>query len=160
MADLVAVEAAREGAVAGKTHEDQARAWRRFKEWCDSVGLIADYFLDNFTRGQRIKIVGAFAMTMRGARFSGPAYETLAEGTIRGSISYVTSTFRENDRPNPTKDEDGELGRLLSRQYRAFRNGDPNPVQQKCVAVCIFRELLKNRLTETKRAIGQLAGLL
>ena len=97
-------------------------------------------------------------MAMRGARFSGPAYDTLAEGTVRGAVSFVASSFRENDRSNPTKDEDGELGRILSQQYRAFRNADPNPVQQKCVPVCIFRELLKNLLSETKRAIGQLAG--
>ena len=110
MVDLVAAEAAREGAVTGATHEDQARVWRRFKMWCDSVGLTNDYFLDNFSRGQRIRIVGAFAMAMRGGRFSGPSYDTLAEGTIRDAVSYVASTFRENDRSNPTKDEDGKLG--------------------------------------------------
>jgi hypothetical protein len=31
-------------------------------------------------------------------------------------------------------------------------------VQQKAVPVCVFRELLKNKLTETKKAIGQLGG--
>ena len=133
VADLVAAEASRDGAVTGKTQEVQARAWVRFRSWCDSIGLVDEYFLDNFTRGQRIKLVGAFAMAMRGARFSGPAYDTLAEGKIRSAVLYVASTFRENDRPNPTKDNDGKLGRLLSRQYRAFRNDDPNPVQQKCV---------------------------
>ena len=146
MADLAAAEVAREGAVTGKTHEDQARAFRRWKEYCDSIGLIDDYYLDHFTRGQRIKLVGAFAMTMRGARFLGPAYDSLAEGTIRSAVSYVASTFRENDRQNPTRDEDGELGRLLSQQYRAFRNEDPAPVQNKCVPVCVIRELTKNKL--------------
>jgi hypothetical protein len=158
LADLAAAEVAREGAVTGKTHEDQARAFRRWKEYCDSIGLIDDYYLDHFTRGQRIKLVGAFAMAMRGARFSGPAYDSLAEGTIRSAVSYVASTFRENDRQNPTRDEDGELGRLLSQQYRAFRNEDPAPVQQKCVPVCVIRELTKNKLSETKQAIGQLGG--
>ena len=68
----------------------------------------------------------------------------------------MASTFRENDRPNPTKDDDGELGRLISGQYRALRNDDPNPVQQKCVPPCVIRELTKNKLSESKRAIGQL----
>ena len=158
MVDLAAAEAAREGAVTRTTHEDQARAFRRWRDWCDQIGLIEDYFLDNFTKGQRIRLMGAFAMAMRNARFSGPAHDTLAEGTIRGTISYVASTFRENDRPNPTKDEDGELGRLLSRQYRAYRNEDPNPVRQKCILPRVFKELQKNKLSETKRAIGELAG--
>jgi hypothetical protein len=62
---------------------------------------------------------------MRERRYSGPAYEVLAEGTIRSAVSYVASTFRDNDRSNPTKDDDGELGRLLSRLYRAFKKKDP-----------------------------------
>ena len=128
MVDLDSAEGAREGTVIGKTHEVQARTWRRFREWCDSVGLIDNYYLENFSRGQRIYLIRAFPMAMCGFWFSGPAYETLTKGTIRGAVSFVASSFRENDRPNPTKDEDGELGQLLSRQYRAFRNKDPNPV--------------------------------
>ena len=96
-------------------------------------------------------------MAMREARFSGPAYDTLVEGTIRSAISFVASTFRDNDRPNPTNDEDGELGRLLSRQFRAYRNKDPNPVQQKALPACVLIELAKLDTTETQRTICQLA---
>ena len=155
MADLAAAETAREGAVTGKTHEDQARAERRWIEWCKSVG-IEDYFLSNFSRGQRIRLIGAFAMAVREGRFSGKAYETLAEGSVRNTISHVAQTFRDNDRSNPTKDEDGELGRLLSRQYRAFRNEDPAPEQQRALPMCVLREVAKLQATETQRAVSQL----
>ena len=96
-------------------------------------------------------------MAMRCGRFSGPSFDSLAEGTIRSTISYVAQTFRENGRPNPTKDEDGELGRLLSRQYRAFKNADPPPVQQKALPACVLRELAKKTITETQKATTQLA---
>eukprot|EP00957_Ditylum_brightwellii_P109126 8324956-Ditylum_brightwellii.AAC.1 len=59
--------------------------------------------------------------------FSGETYDTLAEGTVRGAISYVAQTFKENDHPNPTKDKDSKLGRLLLHQYRAFQNKDKKP---------------------------------
>ena len=157
MADLAAAETARKGAVTGKTHEDQARAWRRWCEWCDSVGITEDKCLDGCTKPQRIKLMGAFSMALRGGRFSGQAYDTLAEGTVRGAISYVAQTFRDNDRPNPTKDEDGELGRLLSRLYRSFRNDDPNPVQQKALPACVLRELAKLNSSETQKATSQLS---
>ena len=96
-------------------------------------------------------------MAVREGRFSGPSYDTLAEGIVRGAISFVSQTFRENDRPNPTKDEDGKLGRVLSRLYRAFKNGDPNPTQQKAIPICIVAEVSKKKGTETQRATGQLS---
>ena len=96
-------------------------------------------------------------MALRQARFSGPAYDTLVESTVRSSISFVAQTFREYDRPNPTKDEDGELGRLLSRQYRSFRNKDPSPSQQKALPICVLVELSNMTFTETQISICQLA---
>eukprot|EP00957_Ditylum_brightwellii_P093050 7084797-Ditylum_brightwellii.AAC.1 len=71
--------------------------------------------------------MGAFVIALNKGRFSGETYDTLAESTVKGTISYVARTFQENDRPNPTKDEDGELGRLLLCQYRAFKNRDKKP---------------------------------
>ena len=84
-------------------------------------------------------------MALREGRYSGPSHGTLVESTIRGAISYVSQTFRENDRPNPTKDEDGELGRFLSKQYRAYKNIDPNPKQQKATPICVVAEVFKKK---------------
>ena len=95
-------------------------------------------------------------MDVREGRFSGPSYDTLAEGTVRGAISFVSQTYRENDRPNPTKDKDGKLGRVLSRQYRAFKNSDPNPAQQKATPICVVAKVFINKATDTQRATGQL----
>ena len=96
-------------------------------------------------------------MALRQGRFSGPAYDTLVESTVRSTISFVSQKFREDDRPNPTKDEDGELGRLLSRLFRAFKNEDPNPKQQKALPIGVLRELAKLQVTESQKAITQLA---
>ena len=106
--------------------------------------------------GQRIRIMVAFSMAVCEGGFSGPSYDTLAEGTVRGAISFFSQTFRENDRPNPTKDEDGELGRVLSRQYRAIKNSEPNPAQQKAIPICVVSEVFKKKATETQWATGQL----
>ena len=81
----------------------------------------------------------------------------MAEGTVRGAVSYVTQTFRDNNRPNPIKDKDGKLGRVLSRQYRAYKNGDSSPTQQKAIPVCVVAKVYKKKSTETQRATGQLS---
>ena len=154
MVDLEAAETAREGAVTIKTHADQARAMQRWASYSESVGIRGDVSLNFSTKGQRTKLVGAFAMALNEGRFSPRYHGTLAEETVRSTISYVGSTFRENGRPNPTRDEDGELRRLLSRQYRSFKNSDPNPKQQKAVPFSVITEVFKNKVKETQRATG------
>ena len=119
LADLAAGETAREGAVTGNTHTDQAQAWSIWENYCVSIRIFEDDFLNHFTGGQRIRTMGAFAMDLREGIFSGPSHGTLVERAIRVAISYVSQTFRKNDWPNPTKDEDNKLGRFLLRQYRA-----------------------------------------
>jgi hypothetical protein len=120
-------------------------------------GFEDDIFLDHCRKHQRVRIIGGFAQAMREARFSGPSYETLAETTVRNAVSYVAATFRDNDRPNPTLDEDGELARILSRQYRAYRNTDPPVKQQKAIPVCVLKELAKMDATEVQVATYELA---
>jgi len=156
LADLIAAEIAREGAVTGDTHESQARAWRRFQKYLLSIGLKEDKFLGELNRSRQNKIMCAFAMAMRQARFSGPSYDRLVEGTIKNTISNVCSTFRENGWPNPTKDGDGQPSFLLSRLYRAFRNDDPNQEQQKAVPPCVILSIARLNQSELQLAMGQL----
>ena len=77
LADLAATETSREGEVTGKTHADQARACSRLENYCGSIGIIKDEFLDHFTQCQRIRIMGAFAMSLREGIFLGPSHGTL-----------------------------------------------------------------------------------
>jgi hypothetical protein len=68
MADCIAAQVARETAVTGKTHKDQARSWTQWTTYCGWIGLL-DPFLDNFTHNAQIKLLGAFAMAMRELAF-------------------------------------------------------------------------------------------
>jgi len=98
-------------------------------------------------------------MAMRQGRFSGPSPDRLAKGTISNTISNVCSTFREKGRPNPSKDKDLQPSFLLSRLYRAFKNKDPNEVQQKAVPPCVILAIAQLQMTELQRAVGQLSVL-
>ena len=95
-------------------------------------------------------------MAVREGRFS-HNHGTLAEGTVRSTVSYVVSTFREHGRGNPTKDSDLQLGWILHRLFRAFKNDDPKLDHQKAIPVNVIAELGKRQTTETERAIAQLA---
>ena len=97
-------------------------------------------------------------MAVREGRFSRTRerHEALAEGTVRGTISHVVQAFRTAGRQNPTKDEDHELSILLSRQYRAFKNDDPQQKQQKALPFIVLDELAKRQVTELDNALVQL----
>ena len=153
MADLVTAEITRQDAVTGKTHEDQARAFRRWEKYLLSVGIREDIFLESLTKGQRIRVCGAFTMALRKGRFSGPAHGTLVESTVKSAVGYVAQTFRDHDHPNPTHDKNHQLGRLLSRQYRSFRNKEPPPKQQKALPIGVLKVLAELRVTELQPTI-------
>ena len=72
------------------------------------------------SKQERILLLGAYVMAVRSRRFSNLQFNTLAEGTVRGTISNVVQTFQLMGRQNPTKYADNELSILLSRQFRAF----------------------------------------
>ena len=158
MADCVAAEVARESAVQRKTHKDQARSWDRWTTYCGWIGL-GDTLLNDFPRSAKIKLLGAFAVAMREARFSGPSYDRLAHGSVASSISHVCQTFREHGRPNPSLDDDGKPGFLLQRELRSFKKADPAEKHQKAIPMSVISTLAKQQLSELDRAIVQLTGL-
>ena len=49
-----------------------------------------------------------------------------------------------------------KLGRLLQRQFRAYRNADPKPKQQKALSLVVIKEMAKNQTTASSREISQL----
>ena len=69
MADLASATAARQTAVGGNTLDNETRAWNRFSEYCKSIGLGDNLFLEDMSRTHRIEIIGGFAMAVRQVRF-------------------------------------------------------------------------------------------
>ena len=66
-------------------------------KYCESVGLGDDVYLDEFSKPNRIRLMGAFAMAMREGRFSRQSHGPLAESTVRGTILCVYLSFRDDD---------------------------------------------------------------
>jgi hypothetical protein len=97
-----------------------------------------------------------FAMAVRSRRYSDLQFNTLAEGTVRGTISNVVQTFRLLGRHNPTKDADNKLRILLLQQFQAFRNEYLKEKQQKALPFTVLNELVKCQVTETDKSITQL----
>ena len=136
MADISASETTSKAAVTGKTHKDEARTWRRWAEYCNSIGLKRDKFLDDYKNISRSNSLELSPWLCAKDIFQDRIMTPWLKAQIRGDISYVAQTFQDNGRSNPTRDEDGELEQLLSCLHRSFKNGDPSPFQQKALPAC------------------------
>jgi hypothetical protein len=158
MVDCIAAEITRESAVQRGTHAKQALAWKRWCKYNSCIGS-KDLFLESFSKHQRIKIVGAFALALWEGWFSGPAYDRLVESTISGTVSYVCATFRENGFPNPSLDDDARTGFLLQRLYRGFKNADPAEKHQKTIPMSVIAEIGRKTISELSIAVSQLTSL-
>jgi hypothetical protein len=101
-------------------------------------------------------MLGAFAMAVREGRFSWDCHKVLVKGIVLGAVSHVVQTFWAAGRQNPTKDDARELSILLSRQYRTYKNEDPQQKQQKALPFIVLDELAKRQVTELDIALGQL----
>ena len=63
--------------------------WARWEQYCESIGLEDDVYLDEFSNPNRIRLMGAVAMAMREGIFSRQSHGPLTESTIRGTISLL-----------------------------------------------------------------------
>jgi hypothetical protein len=159
VADCVAAQITHEQAVERGTHEKQARAWKHWGEYIESIRIKNDDYLENFTREQRRTIIGAFALALQEARFSKPNYERLAAGTVSSTVQYVCTSFREWGYPNPSLDEDGRPAFILQQEFQAFKNTDPAKRHQAAIPLSIISEINKRQGTELAKATAELANL-
>jgi hypothetical protein len=158
MADLASASAAAEEGVGGGTHENDTRAWARYTQYCDSVGIDRNYFLDGMPRQHKLAIIGAFAVAIREGRFSRQSDAPLAKNTVSNTVNAVAATFRENGREDPHRDAERHVGRLLQRQLRSYSRNDPKEKQQKALPICVYRLILASPASELRRSIAELAA--
>ena len=96
MADLAAATASRQTAVGGNTLDNETRAWNRYSEYCRSIGLGDNLFLEDMSRTHRIEIIGGFAVAVRQGQFSRPRDAPLVESTVSDTLNHVAAVFREH----------------------------------------------------------------
>ncbi len=154
MADCIAAQAARETAVTGKSHKDQARLWKRWSTYCSWIRLL-DPLLNNSSCHTRIKLLGAFAKAMQEACFSQSSHVRLAHGSISSAISHACQTFHKHRRLNPSLDNGSKPGFLLQRELKAFKKGDPKEKHQKAIPMSVISALAKQQISKLDQAIVQ-----
>ena len=153
----MAAEDAQKSAVTGNTNKEQARAWLRWQKFLKSIELENDDFLEGFPQNQRVRLLSAFAQSVRNGEYSSSSFDSLASSTVNSTVDYVASTFRDNQFPDPRLDDFGKPSRILSKQYKGYKNNEKPAQQQKALPLCVINQLTKNKSTDRAKALSDLA---
>ena len=152
----MAAATARESSTTRGTSTKQSTAWKRWNKILISIDSPNDPYLQTIQQSERVIVVSAFAQAIRSAEFSKSTIHRLGEDSVRNAVDHVAQTFRDRQYPDPRLDPDGKPSRLLSTQYKGYRNEDPHPKQQKALPASILLKLYRHKSTERSRAIADI----
>ena len=100
----------------------------------EKVGLEGDPYLDGFIIPQRVKLVAAFAISIRRGEYSPPRHEgPLVAGTVDKAISCLATAFKDHNKRDPRLSEDGVKDIFLAAMQRHFKNTDPKEKAQRAI---------------------------
>jgi hypothetical protein len=144
------------------TDKKQALVWNRWITYLGTVNRADDPFLDSLDaspRLQRLKpvILSGFAQALRTGQLQSRGRQSVVTGTIKDNIGSLVQAFRANKRRDPTRDPDGRLSSILSRQYAGFQSQDPAPKRERAISLRVLKMMQTLALTEADRHTADLA---
>ena len=141
------------------TNSKQSGCFDRWKRFLDGIGVV-DEFLSDFQQTTRIRLISAFATSVRRNEYGKQDKLELRHGTVSSTVSNICTTFRTNFRDNPSLEPVSEIKSIfLSRLLRGYKLQDSPTKHQKCLPISVFKMMWSNQQTETSLAIGQLVCL-
>ena len=149
------VDAAKQG-VNSQTLAQQSSSFRQFRQFLEKGNINNDVFLDNFTSPQRQLIIAGFAHTIRENLVGRTSKTTLLGSTVSSAVSNVVQAFRQNLRPDPTRDANGTKSALITRQIKAYKEDDPASKNQACLPLSVWHRIHDDTSTPLTQAMGPL----
>jgi len=122
------------------THAKFNLAWKRYKSYLISIGINGDWYLDNFPKERKHKILGAFCNAIREGRLHSRRIRTCKSESVRSALDNVSQAFKLANRPDPRLDGDGKFALILQRQLRGYRTNDPPEKRQVAISGSVLRE--------------------
>ena len=148
------VAAAKEG-VTTETQTKQSSSFRRYQDFLEAGGIV-DPFLSHLSSPQRQLVMSGFAHSIRQNYNGSTSKHRLLSGTVQTAVSHVVQTFRQNFRPDPTRDESGNRGAILTRQLKSYKDADPATAHQACLPIQLWKQIYDDKGTALSKAQGSL----
>jgi len=138
------------------TNEKQLHLWRRYKQYLLSIGIRDDVYLDNFDRGQRHKVLSAFAQSVRKGRYNSLTPKCLKAESVRATLDCLAQTYKLANRPDPRLDYNRKFTFLLQRQLRGYSSSDPGEQPQVAVTGSVLQKFHQLALSPFDKALCEL----
>ena len=146
-------------AVTDTTHADKKRTWERWVTWLAAVGWIGDPYLTRLERDKKVRVVGAFGISIRRGEHSSARYtEPLVAGTVNKAISNLATSFSDNDHPDPRLNTDGKIHRHITSISKSFKRSDPQEKAQKAVTPMLLKHLFTRKDNFSKHIADLING--
>jgi hypothetical protein len=143
LADLHAAESSRKGAVVEGTHAKFNLAWKRFKSYLISIGINGDWYLDNFSKDKKHKILGAFCNAIREGRLHSRAVRTNKSESVRAALDNISQALLSWQ--TGLIPASMEMGNLLSFYKDNFGDQAADPAEKRQIAISgsVLREFYR-----------------
>jgi hypothetical protein len=144
------------------TDKKQTLVWNRWITYLGTVRRADDPFLDSLNATKDLEklkpvVVSAFAQALRTGQLQTKGRKSVVAGTVQDNIGSLVQTFRSNKRKDPTRDSDGRLSAILSRQYAGFKSQDPAPKRERAISLRVLKMMQDLAITEGDRHTADLA---
>ena len=143
MADIDAAESARKGVVVEGTNARFSLAWKRYKSYLVSIGISGNWYLENFSRDKKHKILGAFCHAVREGRLHSKQIRTNKSESVRAALDNVAQAYKLAGRADPRLDQDGKFAFILQRQLRGYRSSDVPERRQIAISRFVLQEFYR-----------------
>ena len=144
------------------TDKKQTLVWNRWITYLGTVNRADDPYLEALDATEALEklkpvVVSGFAQALRTGQLQTRGRQSVVASTIKDNIGSLVQTFRSNKRKDPTRDPDGRLSNLLSRQYAGFKSQDPAPKRERAISLRVLKMMQDLAVTEGDRHTADLA---
>jgi hypothetical protein len=113
-------------------------------------------YLENFSRGNKHKLLSAFAQAIREGRFCSRKSKNIKTESVRATLDCVAQAYKLLDRPDPRLDADGKFAYILQRQLHGYSSNDEPASPQVAITVSVLREFHKLSISTMDKALCEL----
>ena len=125
------------------TKKNRTRAWERWLEFVQFIGLRGHEHLEIFSRVQKHELLLAFCTFIRECQFKTSRSKRLACGSVRDTIGNVSQAFKSLGLADPRYDVDNEVCFRLRQTFRGYENQDPAKKHQKAIPMSVVKLLVR-----------------